>query len=94
MHTRANDKDLSDEIWDVRETYAAFGRAFYMACVLEVGLSHALMFGEFMSDQLVKNRETPFDLERYQSAFDKYMDEQFSQTMGNIICRVDMLPYF
>ncbi len=91
---RGSDNDLTDEMWDVRETYAAFGRAYYMACVLEVGLAHALMYGEFLLDKLVLNKGKDFDLKQYQSEFDTYMDSQFAKTMGNIIRRIDALPYF
>jgi hypothetical protein len=93
---RVTDTALNDEQWEVRETYAAFGRAFYTSCLLEVGLAHVLMFGEFMLQErgkLVAGGEG-FDQIRYTRDFDTYMDNQFKQTMGNTIKRAQALPYF
>jgi hypothetical protein len=91
------DEELDEESWDIRETFAYFGRAFYMASVLEVGLAHALMHGEFMIQERKKfaaRMGIGFDRKQYEADFDAYLDKQFAQTMGNIIQRVELLPYF
>jgi hypothetical protein len=91
------DEDLNDEAWDVRETFAYFGRAFYMASVLEVGLAHALMFGEFMlgeREKMIATKGKGFDRKQYEADFDAYMDKQFGQTMGQIMRRVQSLSGF
>jgi hypothetical protein len=85
---RASDATLSDEAWEIRETYAAFGRAFYTARLLEVGLAHVLMFVEFLLRErkmMVANKGVGLDLKKYQADFDIYMDDQLEQTMGNLI---------
>ena len=46
---REFDAELSDGEWELRETYAAFGRAIQNACVLEGQLVLALMLGEFLT---------------------------------------------
>jgi hypothetical protein len=89
--------DLDDESWDIRETFAYFGRAFYMASVLEVGLAHALLLGEFLvevRDKIVASKGKGFDRKQYEADFDSFMDKQFALTMGNIIRRVEKLPDF
>lgn len=91
---RASDISLTDEMWDIRETYAAFGRAYYMACVLEVGIAHALMYAEFMVDKLPPKKRKDFDLKQYQREFDAYMNDQFKKTMGNIVRRAKTITYF
>jgi hypothetical protein len=92
---RAQDNDLTDEGWDVRETFAYFGCAYYMASCLEVGLAHALMYGEFMiqeREKLLATKGKGFDQTRYEDDFDAFMDKHFQQTMGGVIRRVVALP--
>src|ERR1700681_837385 len=77
------DADLDDEAWDVRETFAHFGRAFYAASVLEVGLAHALMFGEFLlqvGQNIKATKGKGFDRKQYEAEFDAFMERQFAQT--------------
>jgi hypothetical protein len=83
--------NLDEENWDIRETFAFYGRAAYMASVLEVGLAHVLMHSQFMKqvrDEFVATKGRGFDRKAYEAAFDKFMDEQFAQTMGNLIKRL------
>jgi len=96
-HFSSRDHDLDDDSWDVRETFAYFGRAFYMASVLEVGLAHALLFGEFMQsvqNQMAVDKGKHFDRAQFERDFDAYMNKQFSLTMGNIIRRVHSIHDF
>jgi hypothetical protein len=91
----AVDEELDEESWDIRETFAYFGRAFYSASCLEVGLAHALLFSGFMMEvrnKYVANKGKGFDQKQYQADFDAYMERQFAQTMGNIVRRVEPLP--
>jgi hypothetical protein len=93
----SRDDDLDDESWDIRETFAYFGRAFYMSSVLEVGLAHALMYGEFLMgvrEKIITTTGKNFDRKQYESDFDAFMDKHFAQTMGNIIRRANTLPDF
>ncbi len=89
-------EDLDEESWEVRETFAYFGRAFYMASVLEVGLVHVLMWGDFMMQARQKYAATDgksFDRKQYEIDFDAYVDRHFAQTMGNVLKRVETFPY-
>jgi hypothetical protein len=91
----AADENLDEESWDIRETYALFGRAIYAASCLEVGLAHALMFCEFMAQAYQKIAATKlFNRKQHEAAFDAFMANQFAQTMGNIIKRVNALSEF
>jgi hypothetical protein len=95
MGTR--DDDASDENRDVRETFAYFGRAFYKAYLVEVGLSHALMEDEFLvqvKQKFVATKGEGFDRQQYEVEFDTFMEEQFKKTMGRLIRRAKTLPNF
>lgn len=92
----ANDDNLDDDSWDIRETFAYFGRAFYTSSVFEVGLVHALLFGSFLKEvrnDFVADDGKSFDRARYEAEFDKFMSEHFAQTLGNILNRVKQLPH-
>lgn len=88
--------ELDSESWLVRETFAYFGRAMYMASVLEVGLAHVLMAGQFLKATKEKliGANGQFDQEKYEADFDQFMDDQFKQTMGNLIKRVNEFANF
>jgi hypothetical protein len=80
--TVVHDK-LDEESWDIRETFAFFGRAVYMASVLDVGLAHVLMHGQFMTkarEEYVATKGKNFDRKAYEAAFDKFMEDQFAQS--------------
>ncbi len=88
----ARDDNLDDDSWERREVFAYFGSAVYMASVLEVGLSHVLMHGQFMKqarDNYIATRGKGFDRKKYEDDFDAFMKNQFAQTMGNLIKRVE-----
>jgi hypothetical protein len=90
-------EEMEEESWDVRETFAYFGNAFYMASVFEVGLAHALLFCDFLSKVSREYREAKgvgFDRAKYEAEFDAFMDDQFAQTLGNLIKRVSALAIF
>jgi hypothetical protein len=57
--SRSIKEEMDEEAWDIRETFAFFGRTFYMASALEVGLAHALLFTEFLrsvQEEFVKTK--------------------------------------
>jgi hypothetical protein len=90
-------EEMDEESWDIRETFAFFGRTFYMASCLEVGLAHALMYAEFLVEvrsEFDAMKGKGFDRKQYEAKFDAYMNKQFAQTMGNIIRRVSAVTEF
>jgi hypothetical protein len=91
------DEDLDDESWEIRETFAYFGQTYYMACCLEVGLAHALMYGEFLMQEhqkLVATKGKGFDRKRYEGDFDAFMEKHFMKTMGSVAQLAIKLPNF
>lgn len=84
-----------DEGEHVKEVFAHFGRAYYEAGVLETGLAIALMQIDFLSrvrDQYLTDRGKDFDRTRYEAEFDRFMECQHAQTLGNLIKRISALP--
>ncbi|MFD9902471.1 hypothetical protein [Mesorhizobium sp. NPDC059025] len=83
-----------DEGEHIKEVFAYFGRAYYEAGVLETGLAIALMQINFLSrvrDQYLADRGS-FDRKQYEAEFDRFMEDQHAQTLGNLIKRVSELP--
>ncbi|MGO6803450.1 hypothetical protein ACCS50_23945 [Rhizobium ruizarguesonis] len=84
-----------DEGEHIKEVFAYFGRAYYEAGVLETGLAIALMQSDFMSrvrDDYLTDRGKSFDRTQYEVEFDRFMESQHSQTLGNLLKRVSALP--
>lgn len=84
-----------DEGEHVKEVFAYFGRAYYEAGVLETGLAIALMQIDFLGrvrNQYLANLGKSFDRSQYEAEFDRYMENQHAQTLGNLIKRVSVLP--
>jgi hypothetical protein len=76
-------------------TFAYFGCAYYIAACLEVGLAHALMYGEFLMEErekLIATKGKGFDQKRYEVDFDAFMNKRFRQTMGGVAQRAITLP--
>jgi hypothetical protein len=77
-----------EEGQQIKETFAYFGRAFYMASVVETGLAHVLLEAEFLGsvrDEYVRKKGQGFDRKKYEADFDAFMEKNFAQTMGNLI---------
>jgi hypothetical protein len=72
----ANDED--EEL--TREVYARFGLAMYMSQVLEHGIVNALLVLQFFATRTQYSK-----IETWQSAFDKFYDDQFAKTFGNLL---------
>ena len=80
--------DDYDEGEHVKETFAYFGRAYYMANVFEAGLAIAIMQLDFLAEikkQFLANDRKNFDRAEYEAKFDAFMDKQHAQTLGNLI---------
>jgi len=93
MHRR--DEGLDDASWDRRETFAYFGFASYQVSVPETGLAHALLWSNFLTRVGKEYRATKgqgFDRAGYEAAFDKFMEQQFDQTMGNLLQQSNSVP--
>jgi hypothetical protein len=89
---------LADESYDEGEhsktVFAHFGRAYYMANVFETGLAFAILQLEFLTgikDRVEREGLSNFDRAGFQAAFDIFLDRQHSQTMGNLLKRVEGL---
>jgi leucyl-tRNA synthetase len=72
---------------EIKEVFAWFGRAIYMANVVEVELAHTLLQIDFMTkvrDNFVRSKAKNFDRKKYEKDFDNFLKEQFSKTMGDL----------
>ena len=91
------DEELDLHGWEIRETFAYYGRAVYMSSVVEVALAHVLLFAQFMKkvrDNYIATKGKGFDRNQYECDFDTFMDDQFAQTMGNLMKRVERFGGF
>lgn len=78
------DKDDDPQIV---ETFARFGRAMYMANVLELGLVQTLLQIEFLTparEKFIKDQGKNFDRKKFDAEFDAFMQEHFKKTMGTL----------
>lgn len=76
-----------DEGEHVKETFAYFGRAYYLAGVLDSALALALLFIDFLPSVKaahLRDRGQTFDRPAYEAAFDKFLADQHAQTLGNL----------
>jgi leucyl-tRNA synthetase len=75
----------------IKETFARFGQAAYMANVLETGLAHTILQIDFMTDvrkEFIRTQGKNFNREKYENDFDAFLEKKFSQTMGKLNERV------
>lgn len=81
----------------VKETFAYFGRAYYMANVFEEGLGNAILQLDFLKQQLPlmkKAGRANFDRAKYEAEFDIFVKNHQAKTLGNLIKRVFELAEF
>lgn len=81
-----------DESEHCKEVYAHFGLAYYQSGVIESGIANALLYGEFLmgwKEQIDREGRAKFDRKRYETEFDAYLKNQFAQSLGNLITRLD-----
>jgi hypothetical protein len=90
-------EELDSHSWEIRETFAYYGRAVYTSSVVEVALAHVLLFAQFMKkvrEGYIATKGKGFDRKQYERNFDAFMDDQFAQTMGNLMRRVEKFGGF
>ncbi len=78
----------------VKETFAYFGRAYYMANVFETGLALAILHLDFLKETMEAIKRAgrrSFNQAKYEEAFDVFMERQHAQTLGNLIKRAQGL---
>jgi hypothetical protein len=79
--------DQGDEDADLTELFAYFGRAAYMANVLETALAQTLLQVEYMTRvraEFARTKGKDFDRQKYENEFDTYFEAQLSKTMGQL----------
>lgn len=88
------ESDTYDESEHCKEVYARFGLAYYQSGVIESGIANALMLGEFLTAwkvRIEREGKANFDRKVYESEFDAYLENQFAQTFGNLVARLDRI---
>jgi uncharacterized protein YutE (UPF0331/DUF86 family) len=70
----------------IREVYARYGLAMYMAQVLEHAIVNALLVLRFLPTRPDHNSK-----ESWESAFDDFYDGEFGKTFGNMLKTLDSL---
>jgi hypothetical protein len=78
----------------IKELFAYFGRAYYMANVFETGLAIAVLNLDFLTEtanKIRQNGKTRFDRSAYEAEFDDFMNQQHAKTLGNLIKRLNEL---
>jgi hypothetical protein len=86
--------DSYDKGEHVKEVFAYFGRAYYIANVFEAGLALAVVQLDFLTEVLETVKRTglkSFDRTSYENEFDAFINRQHAQTLGNLIKRVQSL---
>ncbi len=81
-----------DESEHCKEVYAHFGLAYYESGVIESGIANALLYGEFLmgwKDRIEREGKATFDRKIYEAEFDAYMNDQYAQSFGNLIKRLE-----
>lgn len=94
MKTSDHTETSYDEGEHVKEVFAYFGRAIYAASCVETGITHALLYLDYLASVEEDFRRTKglgFDQKKYQSDFDAFMERHFALTLGNLIKRLNDL---
>jgi hypothetical protein len=87
----------SEDDETIKETYARFGLAVYMANVLELALAQTLMQIEFLTpfrDEYIRTHGKNFDRKKFDTEFDSYMKKQFEKMMGTLALRISKCSGF
>ena len=75
----------------VKEVFAHFGLAYYLAGVFESGLALAILKLDFLTQQRQQaelRRGAPFDREAFNTRYDAFLEGQQAKTLGNLIRRL------
>lgn len=89
--------DKHDKGANLTELFAHYGRAVYMANVVETAFAQTLLQVEFMTgirEEFIRTKGKNFDRQKYEDDFDTYFDKQLSRTMGELARRVGEFPDF
>jgi hypothetical protein len=81
-----------DESEHCKEVYAHFGLAYYASGVVESGIANVLLFGEFLlgwKRRIEREGKEAFDRMVYEAEFDAYLADQFAQSLGNLVRRME-----
>lgn len=87
--------EQAQEAPDLTEVFAYFGRAAYMANVLEVALAQTLLQVEYMTNlraTVLKDQGKDFNRAKYENEFDEYYEKQLGKTMGELVKKVEEFP--
>jgi hypothetical protein len=63
----------------IMETFARFGRAIYMANVVELGLAHTLLQIEFLTparEKFIQSQGKNFDRKKFDAEFEAFMEKR------------------
>jgi hypothetical protein len=88
------DKDDDPQIV---EAFARFGRAIYVANVVEMSLAQTLLQVEFLTparEKFIKEKGKSFDPKTFTAEFDAFMEKQSKKTMGTLNLRVSQRAEF
>lgn len=81
--------ELDEENSQVKDVYAHFGLAMYLAQCLEHGIVNALLVAKLLPNELIQARTAgSISLPDFEQRFDVFMDEHFKMTMGGLISRL------
>lgn len=72
----------------IREVFARFGRAMYLAGTLEMGLTNALLQVVFLAEARRHFLQMGKFPDKYDANFDAFMETQQKRTMGQLVGRL------
>ncbi len=82
-------EDLDEESAQIREVYAYYGLAVYLAQCLEHGIVIALLYTKLIPREHSRAKAgKAFSATDFEKRFDIFMDKQFEETMGGLISRL------
>lgn len=81
--------NLDDENAQIRDVYAHYGLAMYLAQCLEHGIVLALVFAKLLPQVRSESKTVEkFSVFEFEQRFDIFMDDHFELTMGGLISRL------
>ncbi|MGO9545568.1 MAG: hypothetical protein ACLPPF_12355 [Rhodomicrobium sp.] len=83
------DELLDEDSLQIRDVYAHYGLAMFLAQCLEHGIVNALLHAKLLPQERARAGATrAFTMADFQKRFDIFMDEQFELTMGGLVSRL------
>ena len=83
------DEELSEREREIRDVYAHYGRAMYMAQVFEHGLVNALVVASLIPRH---SSNSPATAEAWVRLLSEFMDSRFERTAGKLLREIESLP--